>query len=429
MRKILQLKLKFLARLIIYKYQPSIIGITGSVGKTSTKEAIYHVLKSRLKVRTSFKNYNNEIGLPLTIIDLESPGHNLWGWFKVFFKALYLFLIKDKNYPQVLILEMGVDHPGDMAYLLSITPVNIGIVTAVSHSHVEYFGSLQNIKKEKQVIIEKLDSKGLAVLNYDNQLTREMSGISKARTFTFGLQEGANLCAQDINYRFSQGDYELTGIHFKLNHNGSIVPVNMKNVMSETALYAALAAAATAIYFNFNLIDIARLLSDFSLPPGRMNLLPGIKHSFIIDDSYNSSPESAVAAVEVLRQIKVETNADKYAILGDIMEIGHYTEEGHQLVGKKVAQSGIKHLIAVGEKARNFISGAKEAGMEDDYIFYFDKAEEAGRFLQNRIKEGDVLLIKGSQAARLEKIVKELMAEPERAGELLVRQGKEWANK
>jgi len=429
MRKILQLKLKIIARLLIHKYQPVVIGITGSVGKTSTKEAVYHVLKSKLKVRTSFKNYNNEIGLPLTIIGRESPGSNLFGWLMVFAKALELLLIKDKNYPQVLILEMGVDRPGDMAYLLSIAPVNIGIVTAISHSHVEYFGSLQNIKKEKQVIVEKLDTKGLAVLNYDNQLTREIAEISKARVFSFGLQEGANLCAQDINYRFSRGDYELTGIHFKLNYNGSIVPVNMKNVMSETALYAALAAAATALYFNFNLIDIAKSLNDFSLPLGRMNLLPGIKHSFIIDDTYNSSPESALAAVEVLRQIKVEANAEKYAVLGDIMEIGHYTEEGHQLVGKKVAQSGIKHLIAVGEKAHNFITGAKEAGMEDDYIFYFDKAEEAGRFLQNRIKEGDVLLVKGSQAARLEKVVKELMAEPDRAAELLVRQEPEWENK
>ncbi len=429
MRKILQLKLKIIAQLLVKKYQPVIIGITGSVGKTSTKEAVNQVLKQKLRVRTNIKNYNNEIGLPLTIIGLESPGRNLLGWLQLFGRALFLLLIKDKNYPQVLILEMGVDRPGDMAYLLSIAPVNIGIVTAVSYSHLEYFGNLQNIKKEKQVLIEKLNNKNLAVLNYDNQLTREMSDLSKARVFTFGLKEGANLWAQDINYRFTKGDYELTGINFKLNYNGSIVPVNMKNVMSEAALYAALAAAATGIYFDFNLVDIAKALRDFNLPPGRMNLLPGIKHSFIIDDSYNSSPESAISAIEVLQQIKVEANAEKYAVLGDIAEIGHYTEEGHKLVGRKVAQSGIKHLIAVGEKARNFITGAKEAGMEDDYIFYFDKAEEAGHFLQNRIGEGDVLLVKGSQVARLEKIVKELMAEPEKASELLVRQGKEWDNK
>jgi UDP-N-acetylmuramoyl-tripeptide--D-alanyl-D-alanine ligase len=429
MKKILQLKLKMLSRMIIKRYQPVVVGITGSIGKTSTKDAINKVLKEKLRVRTTFKNYNNEIGLPLTIIGLESPGKNILGWLGIFLYAFKLILIKDKNYPQVLVLEMGVDRPGDMGYLTDIVPVNVGVVTAVSYSHLEYFGTVHNIQKEKQVLIEKLDSKGLAVLNFDNEYTKDMSNVSKARVLSYGLKEGANLQAQDIVYNFAKEGYDLSGINFKLNYNGSIVPVNMKNVMAETAIYAALAAAAVAIYFDFNLVEISRALNDFSLPKGRMNFLPGIKHTFIIDDTYNSSPEAALLAVDVLRRVKVDTAADKYAVLGDMLEIGSYTEEGHQLVGKKVAESGINQLIAVGEKARNFIHGAKEAGMEDDFIFYFDKPEEAGKFLQNRIKAGDVLLIKGSQGARMEKVVKELMAEPERAGELIVRQGKEWENK
>lgn len=429
MKKLLQSQLKMLSRMIIKKYQPVVIGITGSIGKTSTKDAINKVLQEKLRVRTTFKNYNNEIGLPLTVIGLESPGRNIFGWLRVFGYALKLITVKDKNYPQVLVLEMGVDRPGDMDYLTNIAPVNVGVVTAVSYSHLEYFGTVNNIKKEKQVLIEKLDSKGLAVLNFDNEYAKEMSDVSKARVLSYGIKTGANLQAQDIVYNFTKEGYDLSGINFKLNYNGSIVPVNMKNVMAETAIYAALAAAAVALYFDFNLVEVARALSDFSLPKGRMNFLPGIKHTFIIDDTYNSSPEAALLAVDVLRRIKVEATADKYAVLGDMLEIGSYTEEGHELVGKKVAESGINQLIAVGEKARNFIHGAKEAGMEDDYIFYFDKPEEAGRFLQNRIKAGDVLLIKGSQGARMEKVVKELMAEPERAAELIVRQGKEWENK
>jgi len=429
MKKILQLQLKMLSRMIIKRYQPVVVGITGSIGKTSTKDAINKVLKEKLRVRTTFKNYNNEIGLPLTIIGLESPGKNIFGWLGIFLHAFKLVIIKDKSYPQVLVLEMGVDRPGDMEYLTDIVPVNVGVVTAVSYSHLEYFGTVHNIQKEKQVLIEKLDPKGLAVLNFDNEYSKDMSDVSKARVLSYGLKEGANLQAQDIVYNFTKEGYDLSGINFKLNYNGSIVPVNMKNVMAETAIYAALAAAAVAIYFDFNLVEISRALSDFSLPKGRINFLPGIKHTFIIDDTYNSSPEAALLAVDVLRRVKVDSAADKYAVLGDMLEIGSYTEEGHQLVGKKVAESGINHLIAVGEKARNFIHGAKEAGMEDDYIFYFDKPEEAGKFLQNRIKAGDVLLVKGSQGARMEKVVKELMAEPERAEELIVRQGKEWEDK
>lgn len=429
MKKILQLKLKILAKLILKKYRPVIIGITGSIGKTSTKEAVHHVLSKKMLVRMSYKNYNNEIGLPLTIIGQESPGKNYLGWLPLFMRALFLILFKNKKYPKVLVLEMGVDRPGDMGYLTKIAKPDIAIVTAVSYSHMEYFGSLNNIKKEKQCLVESLDNKGFAILNYDSEPVREMSSISKARVCSYGLTQEVDLKAQDIIYNFTRDKYDLAGINFKLNYKGSIVPVIMKNGMSEPFIYAALAAVAVGIYFKYNLVEIATALSDFSLPQGRMNLIPGIKHSFIIDDTYNSSPEAAVSAIKILGKINIESNSFKYAIMGDMLEIGAYTEEGHRLVGKNVHDSKIDFLVAVGERARYFIEGAKEAGLGDEHIFYFDKPEEASKFLVNRIKEGDVLLVKGSQGARMEKIVKELMAEPDRADELLVRQGSGWIEK
>ena len=431
MKKILRLKLKILARLILKKYKPVVVGITGSIGKTSAKEAVFTVLHNHFSVRMSLKNYNNEIGLPLTIIGIESAGRDLFAWLKVFTAARRLMLFKDKNYPKILFLEMGVDRPGDMDYLTAIAPVSVGLVTGVSYAHLEYFGSINNIKKEKQVLIEKIvnPTKGLAILNYDNELTREMADVSRTRIMTYGLKPGANLQAQDIVYNLTKSNYELSGINFKLNYNGAIVPVLMPNVMSATALYAALAGAALGLYFEMNLVEIAQALHDFVLPPGRMHLLPGVKHTFLIDDTYNSSPEAALAAIEILSQMKIDEASKKYAVLGDMLEIGSYTEEGHRAVGAAVAKQGLNYLVAVGERARGFIHGAKEAGLDDNYLFHFDRPEEAGLFLQDRIKAGDVLLIKGSQGARMEKIVKELMAEPERASELLVRQGQEWENK
>ena len=426
MRKILQAKLRILARLVLKKYQPLIIGITGSLGKTSAKEAIFSVLKDKESVAMSLKNYNNEIGLPLTILGVASAGRSLIGWARIFWKALSLILFRDDKYPRILILEMGVDRPGDMAYLTAIAPPNIGIVTAISYSHLEYFGSVVNIQKEKQILIENLDNKGLAILNYDNEAAREMAGASKAKILTYGLKEGADLRAQDIVYNFAKGNYELSGLNFKLNYQGSIVPVFMDNVMSETVLYAALAAAAVGLYFKMNLVEIAAALKDFSLPPGRMNILPGIKHTFIIDDTYNSSPEAALSALDILSRIKIDASASKYAVLGDMLEIGHYTEEGHRLVGDKVAASGVEHLIAVGEKSRDTVRGALAAGMDEDKVFYFNHAAEAGAFLQERLKAGDIVLVKGSQGMRMERTVKEIMAEPERAAALLVRQGAEW---
>lgn len=426
MKKLLELKLRMLARLILKRYRPIIVGITGSIGKTSAKEAIYHVLQNKFAVRANFKNYNNEIGLPLTIIGRESPGRDFFGWFVLLWQAFFLVIFKNKNYPKILVLEMGIDRPGDMDYLTNIAPPDVAVVTAVSYSHIEYFGSLNNIKKEKQRLVEKLHPRGLAILNYDSALVKEMKLVSRAKILSYGVKEEADLRAQDVIYNFSRGNYDFAGINFKLNNQGSIVPVNMKNVMSEPALYAALAATAVALYFKMNLVEISAALNNFSSLPGRMNLLSGIKHSFIIDDTYNSSPEAAISAVEILGKIKVDMGAKKYAVMGDMLEIGAFTEEGHCLVGKKIQEKGIDILVAVGERARDFIKGAKEAGLEDEQIFYFDRSEEAGRFLQNRIKEGDVLLVKGSQGVRMEKIVKELMAEPDKAKKFLVRQDPPW---
>lgn len=429
MRKILQLKLKILAGLILKKYQPQVIGITGSVGKTTSKEAISAVLSAKFAVRAPLKNYNNEIGVPLTIIGADSPGANLSGWFLVFLRAWRLLIIKDKKYPKIIILELGVDRPGDMRYLTRIAKPEVGVVTTVSHSHLEFFGSLEKIKKEKQGLVEALPSKGLAVLSADSESVRSMSEASRAKVLTYGLSSEADLRAVDIRYNFEKGEGFLPGLSFKLEYNGSSVPVFLREAISDKAILAALSAAAVAIHFNYNLVEIAAALEYFNLPKGRMRVLRGIKNSSIIDDTYNASPDSCLAVLEVMERASLKESAEKIAIIGDMLELGSYTEEGHALVGKKSVEAGISQLILVGSRARHVASGAKEAGFNEDNIFYFSNAEEAGKFAQQRINQGDLILIKGSQGARMEKTVLEIMAEPQRAEELLVRQGLEWENK
>ncbi|MCF7860237.1 hypothetical protein K9M09_01285, partial [Patescibacteria group bacterium] len=197
-------------------------------------------------------------------------------------------------------------------------------------------------------------------------------------------------------------------------------------ILSEAGVYAALAAAAVALHLGLNLMEIATALRSCRLPAGRMQLLPGIKHSFIIDDTYNASPESSVAALKVLGNIKIDKNSSRYAILGDMLEVGAYSEEGHKLVGQEVFHNNIDYLISVGERSRDIDRGAQLAGMSPDFIFHFDDTETAGLFIQERLRAGDVLLLKGSQGVRMEKIVKEIMEEPNRANELLVRQGSSW---
>ncbi len=427
LRTILKNNLKILAKLIIKKYQPKVIAITGSVGKSSAKEAVWQVLHTKFRVRASIKNYNNEIGLPLTIIGASSAGKSFFAWLRIFVKALGLLIIRDKNYPEIIILEMGIDRIGDMNYLVSIVKPHIAIVTSVSHSHLEYFGSVNNIKKEKQVLVESLEKNGLAILNFDSELVKEMAKISKAPVLSYGIKDKeADFLTQDIVYNFTKGDYDLSGITFKVQHQGSVVPVSMKNVISEPAIYAVLAAFAVASSLDLSVLEVASSLYDFSLPPGRMNMLPGVKHSFIIDDTYNSSPEAVMSALDILAKMNIDKENNKYAVLGEMLEIGAYTEEGHRKIGEKVAKEKINFLIAVGERARDFMRGAAEAGFNEDYMFYFSKSKDVGPFLQNRIKAGDLLLVKGSQGVRMELIVKELMAEPDKAKDLLVRQDDAW---
>lgn len=426
MKKILIIKLRFLAKLILLRCKPLVIGITGSMGKTSTRDALNLVLGKKFRLGITYKNYNNEIGLPLTIIGAKSPGSNIFGWLGVFLSALKIIILGKKNYPEILVLEMGVDRPGDLDYLCSLAKPKIGIVTAVSYSHLEFFGSLEKIKKEKETLIKYLDPSGLAILNYDNKLSREMAEVSRAQVITFGLQDGAKLQAQDIKYNFVKGGYELTGINFKLSYAGSIVPVFMKNIISPVSIYAALAAAACGLHLGINLVDIASSLSDFVSPRGRMNVLAGINHSFIIDDTYNSSPEPSIAALDVLGKIKIEGEGKKYAILGDMLEIGDFSQEAHALVAKKVLEVGVDYLITVGERSKEIAKIAKEKGIPSDNIFSFDSSYEVGPFITKMINSGDLILIKGSQGMRMEIIVEEIMVEKDRAEELLVRQEKEW---
>ena len=443
MKKFIELKLKFLAKLILKKYQPEVVGITGSVGKTSAKEAIYTVLAAKFNnVRRSLKNYNNEIGVPLTIIGADSPGRSFFGWLKVFFKAWRLILARDKNYPRILVLEMAVDRPGDMKYLLSIVKCRVGVVTMIGPVHLEFFGSIEKIKKEKGRLIKSLRKSGWAILNYDNEKTRQMRALSRARVLTYGFSKGANIRAQEMNTSFGQLGQNLDsqiigvrsnnqplGINFKISYNGSVVPVFLPGVLGQAAVYAALAAVGVGIAYGLNLMEIAKALGKLKFPPGRMNLIPGIKYTLIIDDTYNASPQSVMAALDVLREIPVPEGARKYAVLGDMLELGSYSEEGHRTVGRYIVKAKVDKLIVVGERSRDIARGAREAGMSEDDIFHFPYTKEAGLFLQERIKAGDLILVKGSQGARMEKIVKEIMADPLHAKDLLVRQGKEWESK
>lgn len=413
-----------MAFLILKKYNPKIVSITGSVGKTSTKEAVFSVLMSRFRVQRSEKNYNNEIGLPLTIIGAESGENSILGWLKVFLKWLVV-MIFPVEYPEILILEMGADRPGDIAYLTGLVNSNVGIVTDVSFSHIEFFENLERVAKEKMSLVQSLDDKALAIINTDNPYIDKLKDQAKCRVVSFGFSDSAEMRATDIFFNYSEGR-EIKGLSFKLNYRGTTLPVRLNNILAKHQIYPALVAVAVGFEFGINLVESTAPLVNFSAPCSRLNMIQGIKNTIIIDDTYNASPTSVGAALEVLGEIKYSR---KIAVLGDMLELGRETERSHKGIGRKFLEIKGDIFFAIGPRMKFAVSELEQNGFQKENIFSFDNPMDAGKKLQEIMKEGDLILVKGSQGTRMEKVVEEIMAEPQKAGELLCRQSQEWKAK
>jgi len=423
LKKTLCFILKILAQATLWRYKPMIVGVTGSVGKTSTKEVIYVILKNKYNVRQNIKNYNNEIGVPLTILGQETGGNSSWRWLQIFLISLFE-IFYTKNYPEVLVLEMGADRLGDIAYLTNFVKCDVGVVTAIGEIpvHVEFFQTADQVAKEKANILRYLKQDNWAVLNFDDERIKMMARRTQGKIFSYGFEEKVNLRAVNLEQHLE--NLNEAGISFKVDYQGSNVPIRLKNVYAKHQVYSILAGMAVGLIFKMNLIEITGALKNYEPPAGRLRLIYGIKDSWIIDDTYNSSPSSTLGALELLALMP----GRKIAVIGDMLELGSFTEEAHRRAGEKAAQIA-EILLAVGERAIFLADEAKKQGMPKEKVFHFASAEEAGRLLQDLVKEGDVILVKGSQGIRMEKVVKEIMAEPQRAEELLIRQEESWKNK
>lgn len=414
--------LRMMAVVVLKRHKPKIVAITGSVGKTSTKAAVFTVLASKYVVRENQKNYNNEIGIPLTIIGADSGGRNIFKWLWIFFK--WLFVIVFPKYPEILVLELGVDRPGDMKYFMSFIQPIVGIVTNVSLSHIEFFKTVENIAKEKRVLIESVTQDGWAILNADDERVIKMSQNTSAQIVSIGQAENARVNASNLIYNY-QGDIP-EGISFKLNYDGKNIPIRLKNILAAHYVYAALIGIAAGIVFKINLVDIAKALEAFRSPQGRMNLICGISGSFVIDDTYNASPMSTLAALSVLEQLKAKR---KIAVLGDMLELGDLTGSGHSEVVQKVFSAKIDIFIAVGSRMKSATKELIGLGFPSANIFQFDSPEKASEKVKQLIEAGDFVLVKGSQGMRMEKIVEKILQNSDDRENLLCRQSPEWQKK
>lgn len=410
------------AKQILHKYNPKIVGVTGSVGKTSTKDAIFTVLSAKYHVRKSEKSFNSEFGVPLTIIGSESGWNNPVKWFQIFIKGFWLILYKT-TYPEWLVLEVGADRPGDIKTLAEWLKPDIAVVTKLAKVpvHVEYFKSPAEVIKEKAYLAKAVRQGGTLILNTDDEDVLSFKELAKGAVLTFGVHEEADLSASHISVMYEKD--EPMGMTFRIDHKGSSVPVVIKGALGLQLVYPAIAALGVGATEEISLVDGAQALEAHEPPKGRMRIVPGIKKTTILDDTYNSSPVALTEALRALNNLK--SKGRKIAVLGDMMELGKYSSDEHKKAGEAAAQV-VDMLVTVGVRARYMAEGALLGGLSEKNVLQFENSREAGAYIQNLIKEGDLILIKGSQSIRMERTVEEIMADPEHKADVLVRQDEEW---
>lgn len=404
-----------LARIRLRRLRLFIVGVTGSVGKTSTKDAIYMLLEKRFRAYKSKGNYNTEFGLPLAILEQNTGFSSPWKWIKTMLGAVWNAFIGGRHM-QMLILEMGVDKPGDMDFLLKLVRPQVGVMTCIKPVHLGEgkFKDLDDIFLEKRKLIDSLPEKGIAILNADDPYMLSLRDSLQCKKLLYGASELADLRVIEIVH-------SLEGLEFTVVYKEEVVTVKT-GLLGSFQVYVLLPAIAVALTQGFTLEESTEILKDYSLPPGRMNPIPGIKESLIIDSSYNASPDAVKNALDLLS----ESSTRKIAVLGNMNDLGDISEGQHREIGRySVGKADI--LLTVGDTAEWISDEARNAGFPENLMCHFADAGAAAEFLQKNIRKHDTILVKGSQnKVRLERLVKKLMQEPEKAEDSLVRQESHW---
>ncbi|MHB8830692.1 MAG: UDP-N-acetylmuramoyl-tripeptide--D-alanyl-D-alanine ligase [Patescibacteria group bacterium] len=435
MQKALEKFIGKCAHRTILRDKPVVVAIVGSVGKSSTRYALTLALSGRLpahEVRASKKNFNNELGVPLSVFDADMPGRNPIKWLKLLWLAcLYSFGIKRLR-ARYLILEMAADHPGDLDYLISIAPPQVAIATAMGPEHTEFFGSTQVAVEEERKMLKALPEEGEAVLNTDDPLVWESRSITKAECVGFGKSPDALVSIDSVETIFDPKYPEDAGLDIQITVlKNRLYNLRLKGIFGEGHAYAVAGALAFCVSMDHMSAPAVDYIKDhYRGMPGRTRLIPGIKQTMLLDDTYNAQPQAMQAAVRELARFPLPPGGRRIAALGDMLELGSLTQEEHEKIGQQVAQSGIDFLVCCGKLAAVIGESAIKAGLPEANVSYFATSPEAGLHIQqNLLKVNDIVLVKGSQGARMEKIVKELMADPLKAPELLVRQSEDWLSR
>jgi UDP-N-acetylmuramoyl-tripeptide--D-alanyl-D-alanine ligase len=365
--------LQALARSVLAEQPPTVIGITGSIGKTTTKEFTAGLLSARFKVLKSEGNFNNHLGLALSLLRLRKSH-------------------------QVAVLEMGTSGPGEIRALTRIAPPDVAVITNINPVHLEFFPGLEAIAAAKKEILDGAKRDAAAVLNGDDPLVREIGRDWSGRKIIFGYSSGCDVRASAVR------KLGLDGMSFDLHVEGKSRNVRAPFFYEEylaNLLAAVGASLALSLPFEVIIDGIPRL----ALLPGRGAVVRLGRDIRLIDDSYNSSPTALEAALKGLAPLPARR---KVAILGDMLELGPREAEFHRRAGRLVPENGWSLLLAVGPLARHIAEGAIAAGLPEARVMTFSSSDEVAASLAGLIQAGDMILVKGSRGTRMEKVVQRL---------------------
>jgi UDP-N-acetylmuramoyl-tripeptide--D-alanyl-D-alanine ligase len=415
------------ARAVITTRKPHIIGITGSIGKTSTKDAVYALMCESFIARKSKKSFNSEFGVPLTILDLPTGWNNPFVWLANVWRGMWR-IISPAHYPAWLILEIGADHPNDIAHATRGMALDIAIITAIGDTpvHVEFFPSVDAVAAEKATLLNALCSGGTAILNGDDARVASLAQTlpQDRHVLLYGTKEHNAVRAENIHIIYTND--KPTGLAFDIVTNNTRYPVTLTHTIGAHHASIALAAFAAATIAGISPDEAVARLGTMASTPGRLCLIEGVRNITLIDDTYNASPLAVAAGLATLHNIK--TRGTKIAVLGDMRELGNFTQETHRSLGADVAHS-CDMFIAVGTYAKTIAEAAQQSGMDASRITTFSNSSDAAADIDSLIPDGATVFVKGSQGIRMEHIVKVLMAHKEDAATLLVRQEREWKNR
>jgi len=353
------------------KFSLPVVGITGSNGKTTTKEMAAGILKQNGPVLKNEGNLNNHIGVPLTLMKLEKGHH-------------------------AAVVEMGMSAPGEIDLLARLVNPDVGVITNIGAAHLEFLGSLEGVADAKAELLGNIRSNGTAVLNADDFYFASLKNKWSGRVLSFGIEQQADVKASSIKQ-----DRDFTD--FTLEAAGSKVNVRLRAVGRHN-IYNALAAAAAAIALGMPIESIKYGLDDFA-PVAMRSELKVVKGRTVLADHYNANPGSVKAALETL--ITLRPGARSVAVLGDMLELGPSSAEEHRAVGRIAAGLGVDVLIALGQQAEQMLEGAREAGMSTGRLFAAGSHAEAAALLARESRNGDAVLVKGSRGMKMEKVLEE----------------------